>query len=82
MYQKLLNKLNSVDKKVFPIMHKGIIFAEIIAIISLIIMYIYNKFYISYDLYLSSLILFRTSIIIALSFIICGFAVDEIKKQM
>ena len=82
MCKKLLNKLNSVDKKVFKIMNKGINFAEILAIIGILLLYIYNTYYISYNLYLSSLIIFKTSILIAVSFVVCGLATNEIKNQL
>ncbi len=82
MRKELLNKLNSVDKKVFKIMNKGINFAEVLAIIGILLLYIYNTYYISYNLYLSSLIVFKTSILIAVSFVVCGFATNEIKNQL
>ena len=82
MRKELLNKLNSVDKKVFKIMNKGINFAEVLAIIGILLLYIYNTYYISYNLYLSSLIVFKTSILIAVSFVVCGFATNEIKNLM
>lgn len=82
MRKELLNKLNSVDKKVFKIMIKGINFAEVLAIIGILLLYIYNTYYISYNLYLSSLIVFKTSILIAVSFVVCGFATNEIKNQL
>ena len=82
MRKELLNKLNSVDKKVFKIMIKGINFAEVLAIIGILLLYIYNTYYISYNLYLSSLIVFKTSRLIAVSFVVCGFATNEIKNQL
>lgn len=82
MRKELLNKLNSIDKKVFKIMNKGINFAEVLAIIGILLLYIYNTYYISYNLYLSSLIVFKTSILIAVSFVVCGFATNEIKNQL
>lgn len=82
MHKELLEKLSKVDKKVFLVMNKGFIFAEILAVIGIIMLYLYNKFYISHDLYLSSLIVFKTSILTAISFVVCGLTVDEIKKQL
>ena len=47
---------------------------------SIIIMLIYNTYYISHNLYLSGIILFQTSLIIAIGSIISGIVINTIKN--
>ena len=80
MKQEILERLKNIDKKAWKLMEIGIAISEIIAIIGIIILYIYNKYYISYDLYLSGLVVFRTAILVVVASIVCGIAISEIKK--
>lgn len=76
---KLLN-LN-FDKKTMKLMKIFNIVSIIFFFISIIILYIFNKFYISISLYKSSLIIFRTGLLINIFSIICGIIITGIKEQ-
>ena len=75
---KLLNL--KFDSKTIKLMKIFNITSVIVCFISLILLYIFNKFYISLTLYKSSLILFRTGLLINIFSIICGIFVTGIKK--
>ena len=75
---KLLNL--KFDSKTVKLMKNFNITSVITCFISLILLYIFNEFYISISLYKCSLILFRTGLLINISSIICGIFVTELKK--
>ena len=82
MINKLINSIKNIDKKILKIMFLGFKFSFIICIISCLISlcYIFNP--ISHIIYISGIILFKTSITFAVSFFICAVAMDKIKKQL
>lgn len=82
MIQLVLNKLKNLDIKVKSIMLKGVKFAFAFCIFSTIILAIYDFYYMSPTLYLTGTILFKTSLMFFVDFIILGFGFDTIKKQM
>ena len=82
MIKKLTDIIKSIDKNILKIMFSGFKFSFIICIISCIISLSYILNPISHIIYDSGLILFKTSITFAVSFFICAFAMDRIKKQM
>ena len=81
MLQKLKD-LFDMEEPILKLVRKGMKFSIIICSISIISLLIYNKYYISHDLYTGSFILFRTGLLFAIQFLICGIAFNTIRKQM
>lgn len=79
MTQKFKNILK-FDDKILKIIKYCFIVSLFICTISIIIMLIYNTYYISHDLYLSGIILFKTSLTIAIGSIICAIVINTIKN--
>ena len=82
MISKLINSIKNIDKKILKIMFLGFKFSFIICIISCAISFSYILNPVSHIIYASGIILFKTSITFAVSFFICAFAIDKIKKQL
>lgn len=82
MVNKIINNFNDLDKLVKRIMKIGLKFCAILGIISLIILITYNLSFTIPILFTIGFILFKLSLIFGVEFIICGFAVDGIKKQL
>jgi len=81
MIKMIINKFKSLDVKVKNIMLKGFKFSFTFCILSSLILLIYN-FYMFPILYYSGTILFKTSLMFFVDFIILGIGFDTIKKQM
>lgn len=81
MIKKIINKFETLDNKVKNIMINGFKFSFIFSIISTLILLIYN-IYLFPILYYSGIILFKTSLMFFVDFIILGIAFDTLKKQM
>jgi len=82
MIKKLANDIKQLDKNILKIMFSGFKFSFFICILSSIILLTYIINPISYILLESGTILFKTGLIFAVSFFICGFTFDNIKKQI
>ena len=82
MFKKILDEINTMDKSIFKAVNLGIGGSLLICLISIILLLIYNTYYISPDLYTAGIILFKTSLTFAVSFFVCGIAIDTIKKQL
>ena len=81
MIKTIINKFNNLDNKVKDIMMKGFKFSFCFCIISILTLLIY-KFYAMPILYYCGTILFKTSLMFFVDFIILGIGFDTIKKQM
>lgn len=81
MLEKIVNKFKNLDDKVKKIMVNGFKFAFLFCIFSAIILLIYN-FYTLPILYYIGTMLFKTSLMFFVDFIILGISFDTIKKQM
>lgn len=81
MIKMILNKFKELDNKVKKIMINGFRFSFVFCIFSILILLIYN-FYTLPILYDIGTILFKTSLMFFIDFIILGFGFDTIKKQM
>ena len=77
----LIDKVKNLDKKVLKIMHTGFIFSFILCIVSVLSLFTYEMFYTLPELFYSGISLFRTSLIFACTFFICGLGFDTIKKE-
>lgn len=81
MIKKFIDIFKSLDNKVKAIMINGFKFSFTFSILSILILLIY-KFYELPILYYSGTILFKTSLMFLVDFIILGLGFDTIKKQM
>ena len=82
MLKDFKKKFGEIDKKILKVMNSGLKCCFIIAIISIFILLTYDYIFKSPDLFYSGLLLFKSSIFFFVDFIVCGFAIDTIKKQM
>lgn len=81
MIKQIIDKFNSLEEKIKTIMRYGFKFSFAVCILSILILLTY-QFYSYPDLYYIGLSVFRLSLFFAIEFIICGLAMDTIKKQM
>ena len=79
MAEKFKNIFN-FDNKILKIIKYCFLISLLFCLISIIIMLIYNTYYISHNLYLSGIILFKTSLTIAVGSIICAIVINTIKN--
>lgn len=81
MIKLIMNKFNNLDKKVKKIMVNGFKFSFIFCIMSILVLlyYIFSNLPI---LYSAGTLLFKSSILFFVEFIIFGIGFDVIKKQM
>lgn len=77
----LVDKVNNLDVKIKKIMHVGFIFSFIIAMIAILSLFTYDIFYSIPSLFYAGISLFRTSLMFACTFFICGIGFDTIKKE-
>ena len=80
--KKILDSFKKLEKLTYKIMKNGFKFCFALCMISVLILLIYNLIYTSPSLYYIGISLFRLSLIFGTEFIICGFVVDGIKKQI
>ena len=80
MIKMIINNFKNLDDKVKNIMIKGFKFSFAFCILSTLVLGIYN-FYMLPILYTCGLILFKTSLMFFVDFIIIGFGFDKIKKK-
>ncbi len=78
----LLNNLFEIDKSFLKLIKIGLIISFSICLVAIIFVTLYNKYYISHDLYEASIILLKTGLIYAVQFIVCGIATNKIQKTM
>ena len=82
MFKKYLKSLNNLEKKTFKIMKNGIKFCFLLSVASCIILLTYTLFSLNPSIYYIGIALFKLCIYFMIDFIICGFVVDNIKKQV
>lgn len=78
----LVNKVKNLDKKILKIMKIGFIFSFVLCVISIASLFTYETFYNIPSLFYSGISLFRTSLMFACMFFICGIGFDSIKKEI
>lgn len=78
----LLKNLFEIDKSFLKLIKIGLIISFAICLVAIIFVTLYNKYYISHDLYEASIILLKTGLIYAVQFIVCGIATNKIQKTM
>lgn len=81
MINKIINVYNNFEKITNSILKTGLRICAFLCIVSILILstYLFSK---SLNLYYIGFSIFRISIIFSIEFIICGFVVDGIKKQL
>lgn len=82
MFKNIFYTFKNLDKLTKMIMSYGLKFCLMICLISLAILLTYNFSFTIPILFTIGFILFRLSLIFGIEFVICGFIVDGIKKQM
>ena len=82
MLNVFIDVFKKLENNIKKIMIYGFKFSFSIAILSAIILLTYELYSISTIFYYSGIILFKTSLMFAVEFIICGLIVDSIKKQI
>ena len=69
-----------IDKKIIKLMNFFNSLAIIFYFIAFVVLYYFNYFYISFDLYDASLIIFKSGLFINIFSIICGIFITEVNK--
>ena len=82
MFKTLVEIYKNFEKITNSIMNKGLKFCELLCLISVLILLTYNYFFTSPNIYYIGISLFRLSIIFGVEFVVCGFVVDGIKKEL
>ena len=82
MLKKVMDIFKNLDKMTCKIMKHGLRFCTMIAIIAVLILFTYDFTFPSPFIYYIGINLLKLSLIFGIEFIICGFVVDGIKKQL
>lgn len=82
MLKSIINNFKNLDSITYKIMKKGFIFCFILYIISCLILFFYNTIPLSPFVYYIGISIFKLSSYFLVEFIICGFVVDSIKKEI
>ncbi len=82
MINKIITYYKNLDKITYKILYKGLAFCFLLASFSAFILLSYILFFQAPLLYYIGINLFRLSLVFSVEFIICGFVVDNIKKQL
>ena len=81
MLKILIDKIKNLDKKVKKIMNIGFIFSFFLSILAVLSLFTYEFFYSIPTLFYAGISLFRTSLMFACTFFICGIGFDTITKE-
>ncbi|MCI9016464.1 MAG: hypothetical protein HFJ53_04815 [Clostridia bacterium] len=81
MIKILINKFNTMEVKVKHIMKHGISFSFSVCLFSIFLLICYS-FIKSPIIYEIGIAIFNLGLFLVVEFIICGIAVDTIKKQL
>ena len=82
MVKEIINNIKNIEKNILKIMFKGFKFCFGILIISSIVLLFYILNPVSYIIFDSGIILFKTSLTYAVCFFICAFVSNNIKKEI
>lgn len=82
IFKLLTDKIKNLDIKIKKIMHFGFIFSFVLSIISILTLCTYDIIYNIPTLFYVGISLFRTSLMFACTFFICGIGFDSIKKEL
>ena len=79
---QLIDKVKNLDKNTVKIMMPGFTFSFILCLISTISLFTYEIIYSLPNLFYIGISLFKTGLMFACMFFICGIGFDTIKKQI
>lgn len=82
MFKKFSENFKNLDKLTYKIMYNGLKFCFAICVLSVFILLAYSFAFTSPFMYYIGINLFKLSLIFAIEFVVCGFIVDGIKKQL
>lgn len=82
MIKKIVTYYKNLDKATYKILYKGLAFCFLLASFSAFILLSYMLFFQAPLIYYIGISLFKLSLVFSVEFIICGFVVDNIKKQL
>ena len=82
MIKKIITYYKNLDKSTYKILYKGLEFCFLLGLVSALILFSYMLFFKTPFLYYIGINLFKLSLVFSVEFIICGFVVDNIKKQL
>ena len=82
MINKIIEIFKNLDSKTIKIIKNGLKFCTIICTIAIAILLVYIFTNTSPIIYEIGIILFKTSLLFSVEFLICGIVVDSIKKQL
>lgn len=82
MLRKVFENFKNLDKLTSKIMNYGLKFCFAICILSVLILFTYICSLTSPFIYYLGIHLFKISLIFSIEFVVCGFVVDGIKKQL
>lgn len=82
MLKKVFENFKNLDKLTSKIMNYGLKFCFVVCLISVLVLFTYSFAFASPLIYYIGISLFKISLILGIEFIICGFVVDGIKKQL
>lgn len=82
MVKNIIDNFKNLEGITHRIIKKGLAFCFIICIIATIILLSYIMFSLSPNTYYIGLALFKLSTYFMIDFIVCGFVVDNINKQL
>lgn len=82
MIKKIITYYKNLDKNTYKILYKGLEFCFLLASFSAFILLSYILFLQAPLVYYIGINLFKLSLVFGVEFIICGFIVDSIKKQL
>lgn len=81
MISKILDRLKGLDNKIKNIIKYGIYFSLLICIIACSLLFTYHLSITDVNTYYIGLSLVQLSFVFMIEFIICGLAMDTIKKS-
>lgn len=81
MINRLIDNIKNMEKPIIKVMLQGFRFSFLICLLSLMILELHITYPFSHIVYDAGLILFRTGIMIAVSFFMCAFATDKLKNS-
>jgi hypothetical protein len=82
MFNNIISIFNELDIKIKKIMKYGFIFSISFCLLATIILLTYEMVYASPDLYYIGLKMVQTGLFFIVEFVVCGIAMDKIKKQL
>ena len=80
MIKGIVNNIRNIDKKIITFMFKGFKISLLILLFSCYILSLYSTYPFSHISYLSGLNLLKLGINCFISFFICGFAINTLKR--